>query len=70
MKKKYAIKGMTCNSCSVSIENALSVISDVEKVVIDMKTKEAIITTQKNVQIEILQVDYLISILFQKWAKG
>lgn len=54
-KKVITIEGMSCNHCVQKIENTLNSIEGVKKVKINLKNKNATITTNKNVDDNIIK---------------
>jgi Cu2+-exporting ATPase len=55
MKKRYEIKGMTCNGCRNHVEEALLNVAGVADVSVDLKNAEAIVESQFEVPLENLQ---------------
>ena len=57
MKKKMIIKinGMSCMHCAHTVTNALENIDNIIKVKVDLKKKEALITYQNNIDINIIK---------------
>ena len=55
MKKKYEIKGMTCNGCRTHVEEAILNVAGVANVSVDLKDAEATVDSQFEVPLEHLQ---------------
>lgn len=51
-KMKIIIHGMSCKHCAKKVEEALKEIEKVEKVKVNLKNKEAILITEKEVEQE------------------
>jgi len=49
MKKEMIIEGMSCNHCKMRVEKALSELSGVENVVVDLSEKKATFEVQDEV---------------------
>lgn len=55
MKNTYTVTGMTCNGCKASVENALSKLPEVEKVLVNLENSEATIEISQHISIKTLQ---------------
>lgn len=55
MTHTYDVTGMTCNGCKASVEKALSALSDVENVEVDLNSGTATIKMHKHVGVDTLQ---------------
>ncbi len=55
MKHIYNITGMTCNGCRSHVEKTLQEVSGVEKAEVSLENKEAEITMEKHIPIEVFQ---------------
>ena len=55
MKHTYKITGMTCSSCKASVEKSLNDLDDVANAIVNLETKEAIITMHNHIEISELQ---------------
>jgi cation transport ATPase len=55
MKHTYKITGMTCNSCKASVEKSLNDLDDVANAIVNLETKEAIITMHNHIGVSELQ---------------
>ena len=55
MKHIYNITGMTCNGCRSHVEKTLQEVSGVEKAAVSLENKEAEITMEKHIPIEVFQ---------------
>ncbi|WP_138433253.1 heavy metal translocating P-type ATPase [Winogradskyella algicola] len=55
MTHTYKVTGMTCNGCKASVEKALSELSDVDKVEVNLNDSTATITMQKHIEVDTLQ---------------
>lgn len=53
--KKIKINGMACNHCKMCVEKALSAIDGVEKVEVNLESKEAVVTLTKDIETEIFK---------------
>ena len=54
MKKEMVIEGMHCGHCQARVEKALSEVTGVESVKVNLKNKTALISLQKNVEDAVL----------------
>ncbi len=54
MKKIVKIEGMNCNHCSMTVEKALSAVTDVKKVKVDLDKKQATVSMDNEISDEIL----------------
>ena len=54
MKTLYTVTGMTCNNCARKIEAALSAIPEVESAVVNLAKKEAVLTSDIAIPIDVL----------------
>ncbi|MBL87468.1 MAG: heavy metal transporter [Winogradskyella sp.] len=55
MTHTYDVTGMTCNGCKASVEKALSALSDVDNVEVDLNSGTATIKMHKHVGVDALQ---------------
>lgn len=55
MKYTYKITGMTCGSCKASVKKSLNDLDDVTNVIVNLETKEAIITMHNHIELTELQ---------------
>ncbi|WP_299260351.1 MauE/DoxX family redox-associated membrane protein [uncultured Aquimarina sp.] len=55
MKKKYQIKGMTCEGCRSGVENILNAIPDVTSAKVNLENNEAVIAFKKQLNIEVFK---------------
>ena len=55
MKHTYHIHGMTCNGCRNHVEESLSKVKGVSKVIVDLQKAEAQIETDSHIEIETFQ---------------
>ncbi|MHA7056353.1 heavy-metal-associated domain-containing protein [Aquimarina sp. M1] len=55
MKNKYHIEGMTCEGCRSSVENILNSIPDVTSATVNLESKETIITSKKQLEVEVFE---------------
>ena len=55
MKHTYKITGMTCNSCKATVEKSLNDLDDVANAIVNLETKEAIITMHNHIEFSELQ---------------
>ncbi|AYN67278.1 heavy-metal-associated domain-containing protein [Euzebyella marina] len=55
MKKRYEIKGMTCNGCRDHVEEAILNVAGVADVSVDLKNAEATVESQFEVPLGNLQ---------------
>lgn len=55
MKHTYHIHGMTCNGCRKHVEETLSKVQGVSKVVVDLEKAEATIEMEKHIHLETFQ---------------
>lgn len=54
MKKTIKIEGMSCEHCAKKVDLALKSIAEVKKVKVQLKKKEAIVTLDASVDIQVL----------------
>lgn len=55
MKHKYHVKGMTCNSCSASVEKYLTEIDGVSSAIVSLEKEEVEITMERRVDAKVFQ---------------
>jgi cation transport ATPase len=55
MTHTYNVSGMTCNGCRASVEDALSAVSNVEDVSVDLESQTATITMNTHIEVEVFQ---------------
>ncbi|TGV02486.1 heavy-metal-associated domain-containing protein [Flavivirga rizhaonensis] len=55
MKHTYAITGMTCNSCRISVEDKLNAIDGISNATVNLEKAEASIEMSKHISLNILQ---------------
>lgn len=55
MKHTYHIHGMSCNGCKTHVEQTLSAVKGVEKVVVDLENAEALVEANGKVSLKTLQ---------------
>ncbi|MBO6795460.1 MAG: cadmium-translocating P-type ATPase [Balneolaceae bacterium] len=55
MKKTYKVDGMTCNGCRGHVEELLSNVKGVEAVSVDLESAEAVVESEKELELEQLQ---------------
>lgn len=51
----YNVSGMTCNGCRASVEEALTAVSNVEDVSVDLESQTATITMNTHIEVEVFQ---------------
>lgn len=55
MTHTYNVSGMTCNGCRASVEEALSAVSNVEDVSVDLESQTATITMESHIEVDVFQ---------------
>ena len=50
MTHTYNIQGMTCDGCREHVQEALSAVDGIQKVTVDLETKEARIEMEHHIQ--------------------
>jgi cation transport ATPase len=55
MINTYNVSGMTCNGCRASVEEALTAVSNVEDVSVDLESQTATITMNTHIEVEVFQ---------------